>query len=333
MKRIFPVLIGMLLLISAAHFLLGTVSPGFGSEPVPGERLRFLFLSIRLPRLLTAAAAGTAMAVSGVLLQSFFRNPMADPFVLGIHSGASLGVALVTLLLRGFVGTVSGGGFWMVGSTAAAFAGAAAVTFLMSFLSVRMSTKATLLVTGLMIGYGLNAVISLLIFFSSPEEWEWYFAWNFASFSGTTLTESVVLMSVAVGSLVYAVRIGKNLNLYRLSADYAVSAGVDVRRLRFGLVAVSSVAAAFVSSFCGPVAFVGIAAPRFVMIFFRTDDSRILVPASALTGALLTVTADLSAKIPSLWMTALPLNPVLSFLGLPFVFAVLLGKGGEVTDD
>ena len=333
MKKVLPILILLLVVVSLIHFFFGTASFGFGTAFGDGEQLRFLLLSVRLPRLLTAAAAGAAMAVAGVLLQSFFRNPMADPFVLGIHSGASLGVAAVTLLFRRVAGAAAGNGVWMMGSTAAAFAGAAAVTVLMSFLSVRVRTKAALLVTGLMLGYGLNAVISLLIFFSSPEEWEWYFAWNFASFSGTTLVQAVVLTVVTAAALVYAVRIGKNLNLYRLSSDYAVSAGVDVRRLRFGLVAVSSVLAAFVSAFCGPVAFVGIAAPRFVITFFRTDDCRTLVPAAAAAGALLTVTADLIAKIPSLRMTALPLNPVLSFLGLPFVFAVLFGGRREVGNE
>ena len=142
-----------------------------------------------------------------------------------------------------------------------------------------------------------------------------------------------LLTAVTAAAGFYAVRMAKNLNLYRLSSDYAVSMGVDVRRLRFGIVAVSSVLAAFVTAFCGPTAFVGIAAPRLAVIFFRSDDCRYRVPAAALSGALLTTAADLAAKLPGLWTTALPLNPVLSFFGLPFVFAVLLGERRELSGE
>lgn len=331
MKKAFLIQTVLLIVAVLIHFSAGTAT--FGADGLFPANGSWVLWSIRLPRVLTACAAGAAMGIAGVLLQAFFRNPMADPFVLGIHSGAAFGVALVTLIFRGLTGAASTALLLPFGSTAAALAGAAAVTVLMAALSVRMRSRAALLVTGLMLGYGLNAVISLLIFFSSPREWEWFLSWNFASFSGTRLTEAVLLAVVTAAAGVYGLRMAKNLNLYRLSSDYAVSMGVDVQRLRFGIVTVSSVLAAFVTAFCGPTAFVGIAAPRLAVVFFRSDDCRYRVPAAALSGALLTTAADLVAKLPGLWTTALPLNPVLSFFGLPFVFAVLFGERRGLSDE
>ena len=319
MKRTLAVLLPLLLTAAALHLWIGTSSVGFGND---GELFRRLLTEIRLPRLLTAVAAGASMAVAGVLLQSCFRNPMADPVVLGMHSGAAFGAAAGTLVLRH---VAVGSGALMFGTTAAAFAGALTVTAAVSALSVRLKSNSALLVAGLMIGYGVNALISLMMFFSSPREWENYFSWSFASFSGTGLGQAFFLTAVAAAALIYSVRIAKDLNLYRLSDDYAASSGVNVRRLRFGLVAVSSLPAAAVTAFCGPVAFVGIAAPRLIIDLFHIDDYRKLIPAAAVAGALLTLTADLTAKIPALFSSALPLNPVLSLFGLPFIFVALLG--------
>ena len=281
MKKTLAVLLPLLLMAAALHLWIGTSSVGFGGDK---ELFGRLLTEIRLPRLLTAVAAGASMAIAGVLLQSFFRNPMADPFVLGIHSG---------LIFR-YGAVVLGGGVLMFGTTAAAFVGALTVTAAVSALSVRLKSNSALLVAGLMIGYGVNALISLMIFFSSPQEWENYFSWSFASFSAANLSQSLFLMVVCAVTLIYSIRIAKDLNLYRLSDDYAASSGVNVKRLRF-------------------------------------DDYRKLIPTAAVAGALLTLTADLTAKIPALFSSALPLNPVLSLFGLPFIFVALLGdrSGGR----
>lgn len=327
MKKTLAVLLPLLLTAAALHLWIGTSSVGFGGDK---ELFGRLLTEIRLPRLLTAVAAGASMAIAGVLLQSFFRNPMADPFVLGIHSGAAFGAAAVTLIFR-YGAVVLGGGVLMFGTTAAAFVGALTVTAAVSALSVRLKSNSALLVAGLMIGYGVNALISLMIFFSSPQEWENYFSWSFASFSAANLSQSLFLLVVCAVTLIYSIRIAKDLNLYRLSDDYAASSGVNVKRLRFGLVAVSSLPAAAVTAFCGPIAFVGIAAPRLIIDLFHIDDYRKLIPTAAVAGALLTLTADLTAKIPALFSSALPLNPVLSLFGLPFIFVALLGdrSGGR----
>ena len=321
MKKTLAVLLPLLLMAAALHLWIGTSSVGFGGDK---ELFGRLLTEIRLPRLLTAVAAGASMAIAGVLLQSFFRNPMADPFVLGIHSGAAFGAAAVTLIFR-YGAVVLGGGVLMFGTTAAAFVGALTVTAAVSALSVRLKSNSALLVAGLMIGYGVNALISLMIFFSSPQEWENYFSWSFASFSAANLSQSLFLMVVCAVTLIYSIRIAKDLNLYRLSDDYAASSGVNVKRLRFGLVAVSSLPAAAVTAFCGPIAFVGIAAPRLIIDLFHIDDYRKLIPTATVAGALLTLTADLTAKIPALFSSALPLNPVLSLFGLPFIFVALIG--------
>ena len=327
MKKTLAVLLPLLLMAAALHLWIGTSSVGFGGDK---ELFGRLLTEIRLPRLLTAVAAGASMAIAGVLLQSFFRNPMADPFVLGIRSGAAFGAAAVTLIFR-YGAVVLGGGVLMFGTTVAAFVGALTVTAAVSALSVRLKSNSALLVAGLMIGYGVNALISLMIFFSSPQEWENYFSWSFASFSAANLSQSLFLMVVCAVTLIYSIRIAKDLNLYRLSDDYAASSGVNVKRLRFGLVAVSSLPAAAVTAFCGPIAFVGIAAPRLIIDLFHIDDYRKLIPTAAVAGALLTLTADLTAKIPALFSSALPLNPVLSLFGLPFIFVALLGdrSGGR----
>ena len=321
MKKTLAILLPLLLMAAALHLWIGTSSVGFGGDK---ELFGRLLTEIRLPRLLTAVAAGASMAIAGVLLQSFFRNPMADPFVCGVHSGAAFGAAAVTLIFR-YGADGLGGGVLVFGTTAAAFVGALTVTAAVSALSFRLKSNSALLVAGLMIGYGVNALISLMIFFSSPQEWENYFSWSFASFSAANLSQSLFLMVVCAVTLIYSIRIAKDLNLYRLSDDYAASSGVNVKRLRFGLVAVSSLPAAAVTAFCGPIAFVGIAAPRLIIDLFHIDDYRKLIPTAAVAGALLTLTADLTAKIPALFSSALPLNPVLSLFGLPFIFVALLG--------
>ena len=198
MKKAFLIQTALLAVAALIHFSAGTAT--FGADGLfSGNGIGVLW-SIRLPRLLTACAAGAAMGIAGVLLQAFFRNPMADPFVLGIHSGAAFGVALVTLIFRGLTGAAVAAVLLSLGSTAAAFAGAAAVTVFMAVLSVRMRSRTALLVAGLMLGYGLNAVISLFIFFSSPREWEWFLSWNFASFSGTRLAEAALLTAVTAAA-------------------------------------------------------------------------------------------------------------------------------------
>lgn len=322
MRKTFVLLGILFILVSLFHLLVGS-SIGM-EDPLS---LTHLFLTIRIPRFFTAAASGAAMGLAGVLLQSFFRNPMADPFVLGIHSGAAFGTALATLLFQQNLWWAVANGIRLVGITSAAFLGALSVTFLVSLLSVRLRSRSALLVFGLMLGYGLNALISLMMFFSSPQEWELYFSWNFASFAGTNFGESLFLVAVTVGALLYGVSIAKKLNLYRAGGEYATSMGVNVSRLRWGLIALSSLLTAAVTAFCGPVAFVGIAAPRLIIDGFRLDDHRALVVLTPLAGALLTLFGDVLSKTPGLWFSSLPLNPVLSFLGLPFVFIALMGEG------
>ena len=282
---------------------------------------------IRLPRALTALLAGAALSTSGLQMQTLFRNPLADPFILGISAGASLGVALVVLgsgvtgagLLAGL------GLLGQIGVVGAAVAGAAAVLGLVLFVGRRVQNTMTLLILGLMFGYLTSALVSVLLYFSIPEQVQTYVLWTFGSFGAVSWGLLTYLAPVVVAGLGISVLMVKPLNALLLGETYARSMGLGARRARLWVIASAALLAGAVTAYCGPIGFLGVAVPHLCRALFNTSDHRVLLPACVLLGGMLALAADLVARLPGSEAT-LPLNAVTALIGAPVVTWIILRR-------
>ncbi len=285
-----------------------------------------IILKFRIPRALTAIAVGAALAVSGLQMQTLFRNPLAGPFVLGISSGASLGVAL--LMLSGSLMTssifTSGLGNWL--TVLAASLGSGLVLILVVAVSIRVRDSMTLLIIGLMFGSLTGAVVSILQYFSTGEEIQLYLFWTFGSLGGLNINELQVLGIIVIIGLAVTVGILKPLNALLLSENYARSMGINIRSSRLLIVLSTSLLAGSVTAFCGPIAFIGLAVPHLARLLFDTSDHKILLPAVALTGIIVMLVCDIISQVPGS-QSILPINAITSLLGAPVVIWIILSKG------
>ncbi|GIV85158.1 MAG: iron ABC transporter [Candidatus Roseilinea sp.] len=330
--------LALLVAFAALAFLL---SLAVGSVQIPlAEVVRVLMggqaskdtwqtivLVFRLPKALTALLAGAALAVAGLQMQTLFRNPLADPFVLGISSGAGLGVALVVLGGASASVSVFGRTAWLgdFGLVTAASLGAAAVLLLVMAMARRVQSVITLLVLGLMIGYLAGAVVSVLIYFSIPEQVSAYLNWTFGSFGGVTWQQMRAFAPTLLLGLGAALLTAKPLNALLLGENYAASMGVNVRAARWWVTASASLLTGAVTAFCGPIGFIGVAVPHLCRALFGTSDHRVLLPASALLGGGLALIFDLIAQMPGM-RVALPINVVTAAVGAPVVLWIVLRR-------
>lgn len=293
----------------------------------PADRSSTLVIeSIRLPRSLTAVLAGASLGIAGLQMQTLFRNPLADPFALGISSGAQLGVALVVLGSGMTAATVFGASTGLAGDAlliAAAIAGAIAVLAVVIVVSARVSNPATVLILGLMFGYAASAVVTVLIGISSPEKLMELARWGFGSFSGVTWQRLTLFAPITLLGLTGAAAMTKQLNALLLGENYARSMGVAVRRARLLTMLSASILGAVVTAFCGPIAFLGIAVPHLSRGLLGTSNHRVLVPAVVLMGGAVALAAQLVSLLPGNG-GVLPLNAVTSIIGAPVVVAILL---------
>lgn len=285
-----------------------------------------IVLKFRLPKAITAALAGAALSASGLQMQTLFRNPLADPFVLGISSGASLGVALVVLVAGVAGGSALLAGVSLVGDVSLALAsiiGSALVLLLVMAVARRVQSTMTLLILGLMFGYATSALVSVLLYFSIAERIQAYISWTFGSFGGVTWSQLQVFGPVVVVALIFSHLLVKPLNALLLGETYARSMGLNVRLARLGVIATSASLAGVVTAFCGPIGFLGIAVPHLCRSLFHTSDHRLLMPAVVVLGGILAVAADILAQLPGSQLM-LPLNAVTALLGAPVVTWVIL---------
>ena len=281
----------------------------------------------RIPQSLTALVAGAGLAVSGLQMQTVFRNPLAGPSVLGISSGASLGVAFV-VLLSGSIGGIALSRLGFMGEialTVAAIVGALSVMALIVYVSQKVHGNVTLLIIGVMIGYVANAVIGVLKFFSVEEDIRAYVIWGLGSFarvSGNQVTVFICIMAVLLPLSFFLI---KTLNLLLLGDAYARNLGLNIKRARLQVIVCSGVLVAIVTAYCGPITFLGLAVPHLCRGLFRSSDHRVLMPASLLAGAALALLCNLIARMPG-FEGALPVNSVTALVGAPVVVSVLFKK-------
>lgn len=286
-----------------------------------------IVMKSRLPQSLTAVMAGAGLAVSGLLMQTVFRNPLAGPSVLGISSGASLGVACV-VLLSGSIGGVALNKLGVIGEvtiTLSAIIGSLLIMALIAFVAQKVKGNVTLLIMGVMIGYIANAIIGVLKFFSAEEDIRAYVIWGLGSFSrvsGGQTTIFVVLMLILLPTSFFLI---KTLNLLLLGDSYARNLGLNIKRARLLVIGCSGVLVAVVTAYCGPIIFLGLAVPHICRGLFHTSNHATILPASLLGGASLALLCNLIARLPG-FEGALPVNSVTALVGAPVVMWVLFNK-------
>ena len=330
-------LIGLFLLIVvlfALNLAIGTIEIPLKSvwlilvgDDTQQEIWRNIVRRSRLPQALTATVAGAGLAVSGIQMQTVFRNPLAGPSVLGVSSGATLGVGFV-VLLSGSLGGVALSRLGYLGDAAmsvAAIIGSLAVLSLIVWVSHKVKGNVTLLVIGVMIGYLATAIIGVLKFFSNEEDVKAFVVWGLGSFSRVSGNQMLLFVSIMAILLPLSMTLIKPLNLLLLGDSYARSLGLSIKWARTQVICCSGTLAAIVTAYCGPVMFLGLAVPHLCRALFRTSDHRILLPACVLAGAALALLCNLVARMPG-YEGVLPVNSVTALIGAPIVAMVLFGK-------
>ena len=316
------------------NLLLGTVQIPIenilcifmGDESV-SEIERNIILSSRVPQALTATVAGAGLAVSGLQMQTVFRNPLAGPSVLGISNGASLGVAFV-VLLSGSLGGVALSRLGYLGDAAmsiAAIVGALAVMALILYVSQKVKGNVTLLIIGVMIGYLATAIIGVLKFFSAEEDVKAYVVWGLGSFARVSGDQMMLFVLLMTGLLPLSMLLSKTMNLLLLGDYYASNLGLNLKRARLLVISCSGVLVAIVTAYCGPIMFIGMAVPHLSRALFQKSDHRSLMPATMLAGACLALVCNLVARMPG-FEGALPVNSVTALVGAPIIASVLFRR-------
>ena len=282
-----------------------------------------IVLKFRLPKAITALTVGVALSVSGLQMQTVFRNPMAGPYVLGISSGASLGVAFVILgFSRGFsIDSFNGFGNWIL--VAASWIGAGAIMVLIMIISSKVKDIMTILILGIMLSSGISAIVTIMQYFSNETMLKAYVIWTMGSLGNLTTSQlNVLLVSVSAG-IILSLFSSKILNALLLGETYASSIGLNVRFARAIVFVCTSILAGSVTAFCGPIGFIGIAVPHIARIIFKTSDHKILIPGTILTGGAVMLLSDIISQMPGS-ESVLPVNAVTSLIGIPVVIWVIL---------
>jgi iron complex transport system permease protein len=294
-----------------------------GNAPSAKPSWRYIVLESRLPQAITALLCGGSLAVSGLMLQTAFRNALADPGIFGISSGAGLGVALVMLLLGGSFGA---GSFSMSGYMAiifAAFIGAMTVMLIIFFFSTLVKSDVMLLIIGIMIGYLSSSAIALLQFFATDEGVKSYMVWGMGSFGGVSMKHMPVFAAVTLLGMAGSLLLIKPLNALMLGDRYAENLGVSVRRVRNWLLVVTGLLTAITTAFCGPISFIGLAVPHITRLLLRTDNHRVLMPATILCGSVIALLCNVVCFLPG-ENGVIPLGAVTPLMGAPVIIYVII---------
>ena len=336
MKRTLPLILTLLVTI----VVLAIINLFVGSVKIPvadicrilmGDESHEIWTNIiwksRLPQVLTAIAAGAGLAVSGLQMQTVFRNPLAGPSVLGISNGSALGVAFV-ILLSGKIGGVALSRLGYIGDAAisiAAIVGALAVMLLIVWIAQKVKGNVTLLIIGVMIGYLANAIIGVLKFLAPEEDVKSFVVWGLGSFSRVSGDEMILFVILMCVLIPLSFLLVKPMNILLLGDRYASNLGLNVQRARMLVIVSSGVLVAIVTAYCGPIMFIGLAVPHLARAIFRSSDHRVLMPATALCGAVLALVCNFIARMPG-FEGALPVNSVTALVGAPVIASVLFRR-------
>ena len=296
-------------------------------NPESDSTLYTIVIHYRLPQAVTALLSGAALSVAGLLMQTLFRNPLADPSMLGISSGAGLGVA-ITVLLTGILGgnALSSFGLWSnLGVSLAAFIGATLVLTIVLGFSSRVKNMTTLIIIGLMISYFAGSLTDIMKFFSLKEDIHAFVIWGMGSFSAVGTSKLTFFSIAIIIGLLASLFLTKTLNILILGDLYAENLGLNIKRSNLIIILISGYLTAIVTAYCGPIAFLGLAIPHLTRFIFRTSDHRILLPSTILIGMVVSMLCNLIARMPG-FEGNLPINAVTALIGAPVVIWVILRK-------
>lgn len=328
MKRgsaiLFAILTILALLLFAIDMMVGSVGiaardvwaalTGGECDPVT----RKIILDIRLMKATMAILAGAALSVSGLQMQTLFRNPLAGPYVLGVSSGASLGVALF-ILGAPLLGAGGGAMMTTLGTAGAAWIGAAAILIIVASVSKRIKDIMVILILGIMIDSGVSAIVQILQYLSNEEALKSFVIWTMGSLGDVTTSQLALVAPVIVAGLAISISVIKPLNLLLLGESYARTMGLNIGRTRLLILLSTTLLAGTVTAFCGPIGFIGLAIPHVARILFSDADHRTLMPATALTGAVALLMCDIISKL-----LTLPVNTITALMGIPIVIWVVI---------
>ena len=287
------------------------------------EHYEMIVCRMRLPKVIVAILSGMALSASGLQMQTLFRNPLAGPYVLGINSGASLGVALFTMALP-MLGAVSGSWLMRFGITGMAWIGSAAILMMVMSLSRRIKNINVILILGMMLGSAISAVVGILQYIGTEESLKAFMVWTMGSLSAVTIDDMYIFVPAIILGLVLALSVVKSLNLLLLGESNARTVGLHVVRSRVVIFLSTTLLAGSVTAFCGPIGFIGLAMPHLARMTFRTADHRVLVPASMLWGAVSMLLCCLLCDVVAHNGLMLPVNSITSLLGVPIIIFVVL---------
>ncbi|MEQ6122742.1 iron ABC transporter permease [Pseudotenacibaculum sp. MALMAid0570] len=289
------------------------------------ESWDLIVVNFRLPKAITAILVGSGLSISGLLMQTLFRNPLAGPFVLGISSGASLGVALLILGSSIFGGVIASLAIsnWAIALTSSL--GAALVLFAVLLAANKVRNTMSILIIGLMFGTVSAAIISVLTYFSSAQQIQQYIFWSFGSLGNLSWEEVGVFVVIFFIGIISLLKVFKPLNAFLLGENYAKSVGINIKKSRNIILFITSLLTGVITAFAGPIAFIGLAVPHITKLVFKTSNHKILIPAVALLGAIILLICDMIAQLPTSEFT-LPINAVTSLFGAPVVIWLLVRK-------
>ncbi len=327
---LFVTLLIALLALAIGDLLLGTTDIPFSdvwatltSGTTSSETNRIIISELRLPKIIVAMFAGMALAASGLQMQTLFRNPLAGPYVLGINSGASLGVAIFTMAAP-MLGATSGTLMANMGITGMAWIGSALILLLVMFLSRKIRNINVILIIGMMLGSAISAIVGILQYIGTEESLKAFVVWTMGSVSTVTTEQLTILLPTVLVGLLLAIVVIKPLNMLLLGESYARTMGLRVARSRAIIFLSTTLLAGTVTAFCGPIGFIGLAMPHLARMTFRTSDHRVLMPASMLWGALSMVLCCLVCDLLAYGgIATFPINAVSSLLGIPVIIIVI----------
>lgn len=326
--RICFILFPVLLLLFAGNLFYGAVfiPPRDVVEILAGSATanpvwKVILTGSRLPQAVTAMLAGAALAVSGLMLQTLFRNPLAGPSILGISDGANLGVALVMLASGGSIGTFGG----YLSTVAGAMAGACAILAVIVLFSRRVGSNVMLLIIGIMVGYLVSSCISILNYYASADKVRQFVMWGMGDFSAVSPAKLPFFSAVTLAGILWSLLLVKPLNALLLGEKYASNLGVNVVAARMGILLCTGLMTAVVTAFCGPVSFIGLAVPHIARLLLGTSDHGALVPATILSGACIALLCNMLTVIPGSG-NLLPLNAVTPLFGAPVIIYVIVRR-------
>ncbi len=279
-----------------------------------------IILNYRVPKAITALLIGAALANAGLLMQTLFKNPLAGPDVLGINSGASLGVAIITL--GGVSMSTILGGYTQV---MAAILGASTILLLILAISTKVKSSISLLIVGVMFGYFTSSVVSILQSISNPDSLKLFITWTFGSLSGVSWNQLAVLSPIILLTLFCSFLIIKQLNVFLLGNDYAQALGVNTSTIRIYIIIITALLTGAATAFTGPIGFIGITTPHIARGLFKTSNHKIVLPASILLGSTILMLCDIISQLPGLKMS-LPINAVTSLFGAPIILWIILKR-------